>query len=247
LSQTGTLQSTDPGELNVKQGTTYIIESVNKSGSLVSTNPGSSSVLLGVGYVVNNVSFTGAYVTPPASTNPGESNVKNGVTYLYQGVSQTGALVSTNPGAGNVKKGVEYTIENVDYEGSFISGLNANSGNFSPVPQMSGAMLSYFQNMVFTVVEKSTTAFQAVEVGTEVNFRGVFQPAGARVLHMKPEGQRMWKWFIVHSNIQLPLEPDDVITYLGTQYRIKSDKNYELYGYYEYEIIEDYTGSGPET
>jgi hypothetical protein len=244
-SFTGAYLTTNPGVANVKSGTTYVYAGVSLTGTLLSTNPGSTNVVTGVSYTINSVGFVGVYEIPPESTDPGVANVKLGTTYLFEGVSKVGSLTSINPGVGNVKKGVDYTINSVDFEGTFISGLNPNSGNFSPVPQVQGAMLNYFQNMQFVVVEKSVEGFQNAEVGTEINFRGVFQPAGPRVLQMKPEGQRTWKWFIVHSNRELPLQPDDVIDYKGVQYRVKSDKNYALYGYYEYEIIEDWTGAGP--
>lgn len=122
--------------------------------------------------------------------------------------------------------------------------LNASAGG---VPNVSGAMQGWFQPMIFETVSKAVGAFQAIEVGTETEFMGVWQPYGPRQLNMLPEGQRLWKWFTVHSTVALGLVPDDVIKYLGTQYRVKSDKDYSLYGYYEYELIEDFTGAGPET
>ena len=62
---------------------------------------------------------------------------------------------------------------------------------------------------------------------------------------MKPEGQRAWKWFSVHADPSLSLTPDEVITYQSTQYRVKGKTDYTGYGYIYYELIEDYTGSGP--
>lgn len=120
--------------------------------------------------------------------------------------------------------------------------LNANSGT---LPDVSGAMLDYFQPMVFGVVVKTVQNFQAVETKTSVNFQGVWQPLSERQLMMKPEGQRQWKWFWLHAEPSLVLEPDSIITYLGIQYRVMTQKDYRLYGYLEYHLVDDYTGSGP--
>lgn len=120
--------------------------------------------------------------------------------------------------------------------------LNQMQGS---VPNVSGAMLDWFQQVTFMVVTKTTTAFQVVEAGAAIVFWGVVQPLTGRKLEIKPEGQRNWNWIWVHSQIQLPLTTDDVIQYLGIQYRVMGQKDYSLYGYYEYELVEDYTNSGP--
>lgn len=120
--------------------------------------------------------------------------------------------------------------------------LNTRAGS---VPDVSGAMLDYFQPMVFGVVDTETVGFQSVQTQTQVSFQGVIQPLTERQLMLKPEGQRAWSWFWVHADPTLTLEVDSVITYLGVQYRVMSHKDYRLYGYVEYHLVEDWTGSGP--
>lgn len=120
--------------------------------------------------------------------------------------------------------------------------LGQNSGT---VPDMSDVLTNWFQPMVFTKIVKEVINFQNVETPTEVDFQGVWQPLSAQKLMMKPEGQRKWSWFQVHAYTNLQLEPDEVITYLGIQYRVMARYNYDLYGYLEYHLILDYTGSGP--
>jgi hypothetical protein len=120
--------------------------------------------------------------------------------------------------------------------------LNANAGN---VPNMGGALRGWFQPMVFGIVEKTVQNFQVVETMVNVGFQGVWQPLSAKRLMMKPEGQQAWSWFWLHCDPSLKLNNDQVVNYLGTQYRVMNLKNEELYGYLEYELIEDYTGSGP--
>lgn len=120
--------------------------------------------------------------------------------------------------------------------------LNSNSGT---LPQLDDALLDYFQPMIFGVVAKSVQNFQLVETVVQVNFQGVWQPLSGRELAMKPEGQRQWKWIQVHADPSLTLKTDQIITYLGVQYRVMAQKDYRLYGYVEYHVVNDFTGSGP--
>lgn len=120
--------------------------------------------------------------------------------------------------------------------------LDARAGT---VPDVSDAMFDWFQPMTFEPVGKVVSGFQVVETATPVNFLGVWQPLTERALQLKPEGQRAWSWFWVHAEPSLVLEVDDVVQYLGVQYRVMTHKDYRLYGYVEYHLVTDWTGSGP--
>lgn len=120
--------------------------------------------------------------------------------------------------------------------------LNKRTGS---VPNVSGAMLDWFQPMTFDVVVKTTEGFIVYEEATPLDFQGVWQPLSGRQLLMKPEGQRDWNWFWLHAEPSIQLSTDDVVVYLGVQYRVMTMKEYDLYGYREFHLVEDYTGAGP--
>lgn len=122
--------------------------------------------------------------------------------------------------------------------------LNVQTGT---IPNLSGALQDWFQPMVFMPVVKETVGFQVIETGDPISFRGVIQPMSGRALEQKPEGERGWTWWLLHSDTALPLDVDDVVTYLGVQTRIMRMKPFGIYGYYEYELVQDWTGSGPVT
>jgi len=122
--------------------------------------------------------------------------------------------------------------------------LNANSGT---VPDMADTMMDWFQLMTFGVITKTVSAFQLVEDVVNVTFHGVIQPLSGRQIEMKPEGQRQWNWIMVHSDLTLKLEIDDIIIYLGKQYRVQNSKDYSLYKYFYYELVEDWEQAGPPT
>lgn len=113
------------------------------------------------------------------------------------------------------------------------------------MPDVSGAMLDYFQPMTFTLLTKTATGFEAVETGTPINFRGLIQPSTDRKLAMLPEGQRSWTWLELHAETVLQLQTDDVVLYQGVQTRVMTRKDYSLYGYNHYTLVQDWTGAGP--
>lgn len=114
------------------------------------------------------------------------------------------------------------------------------------VPNVNAAMTNWFQPMTFGIVSKTIGGFQAVETMTKVSFQGVIQPLSAQRLYLKPEGQRAWTWLLLHADPSLILEVDSVVTYRGVQTRVMARKDYRIYGYVEYELVQDWTSSGPE-
>ena len=113
------------------------------------------------------------------------------------------------------------------------------------VPDVSGALQDYFQAMTFTFVKKQSVGFQGLETPLPVNFQGVVQPFSERQLLLKPEGERAWTWLTLHAEPSLILQVDDVVEYYGKQTRIMSRKDFSLYGYVEYTMVQDWAGSGP--
>lgn len=125
--------------------------------------------------------------------------------------------------------------------------LNTQSGS---IPNMGTALLDWFQYITFGQITKTTVGFQVSEALMNINFWGIVQPLSGRQLNMKPEGQRKWNWIEVFAQASpagavLDLSIDDVIVYLGIQYRVMTRRQYALYSYVYYEFAQDYTGSVP--
>lgn len=113
------------------------------------------------------------------------------------------------------------------------------------IPDVSGAIFDTFQPMVFETIVKTVQNFQVVETPTLYNILGNWIPFSPRQLLLKPEGQRAWSWYTCFAQWGLELTTDQVIKYEDKQYRVMGKKNFKLHGYVEYELIEDWTGSGP--
>lgn len=121
--------------------------------------------------------------------------------------------------------------------------LNVATGT---IPNVSGALQGWFQPMTFEPVVKESIGYEVVETGDPIYFRGVIQPADARNLDIKPEGEQAWTYFMLHSDVSLQLQVDDVVLYLGVQTRVFQRKDYSIYGYLTYILGQDYTNSGPQ-
>jgi hypothetical protein len=127
--------------------------------------------------------------------------------------------------------------------------LNAASYPISTVsgtlPNMMDGMADWFQPMIFEPTIKNETGYQVVENALPIVFRGVIMPFKDRELWIKPEGERAWTWLHLFSDPQLELLVDQVVIYLGVQTRVMALKNYAIYGFMEYQLVQDWLGSGP--
>lgn len=113
------------------------------------------------------------------------------------------------------------------------------------VPDVSGALQSYMQPMVFEKIGKIVNGYQVIEIGDPINFQATIQPFNKRQLLLLPEGQRAWTWWEMVAQIGIPLQVDDVVLYLGKQTRVMARINNSLYGYWDFFLVQDWTGAGP--
>lgn len=124
-SLTGTDLSTDPGQNNVTNLTSYFINSVPKIGTFTpncsSIPPVPGDVRQGIIYAVDAVGYIGTLNLPAASV------VQSGIS--FDNSTKIGTLYSTDPGAINVANGVQYVINNA----SFTGVLNAITNYFKEV------------------------------------------------------------------------------------------------------------------
>lgn len=114
--------------------------------------------------------------------------------------------------------------------------------NPGTLPNMGGALLNWFQKMVFTVVTKriNPDTFLVEEVQVQCEAMAVKQPLQAEKIQMKPEGQRHWRWEMLHALPDLVLKIDDIVRIGATPYRVMERFPYSEYGFVEYHITQDY-------
>lgn len=121
-----------------------------------------------------------------------------------------------------------------------MNGKDFKIGAQSNLPDVSDALLDWFQNMTFDLITKAITDYDLTETATTISTKGVRQPFSAQQLSIKPEGQRAWKWETLHCLPNVKLNPDDIVVFNGVRYRVMEKLDYSEYGYLEYHIIQDY-------
>ena len=127
-----------------------------------------------------------------------------------------------------------------------MNGKDFKIGARSNLPDVSDALLDWFQNMTFDLITKAITDYDLTETATTISTKGVRQPFSAQQLSIKPEGQRAWKWETLHCLPNVKLNPDDIVVFNGVRYRVMEKLDYSEYGYLEYHIIQDYTAATNE-
>lgn len=122
--------------------------------------------------------------------------------------------------------------------------FNANSLTLDKItgslPNVSGALLDWFQPITFVIIKKTTVNFKLVEERSNYTFMGVVESQTPQQLQMKPEGQRSWNYLNIWSLPNVSLKIDDIFCYQGKDYRVLSKNDWSQYGYAEFECVEDY-------
>lgn len=109
------------------------------------------------------------------------------------------------------------------------------------LPNMADVITSWEYVINAFFIKKENIEYETQETKTAISFKGIIQPASYKELQLKPEGERAWGWFILHTKKDFKL--DDIIEIEKKRYRIMSKKSYNIqgiYGYWEYQLLEDY-------
>lgn len=122
-----------------------------------------------------------------------------------------------------------------------LSELNSN------LPNMATTLEGWFQKIIVGLITKTIVNNRTVETSTDYETRGVKQPFSPEQLEIKPEGERSWKWFMLHCQPSLQLQTDDIVTIKGQCYRVNDKLGFDEYGYLQYELVDDYKTTIPPT
>lgn len=123
------------------------------------------------------------------------------------------------------------------------SDLTQNLGN---LPDMNDAIRSTFQLLTFDVINKTILPGGLLqETTTPVQFYGAVNVHIPTPLDIAAHGQRAWSMKDCHSDIAVQLANDNVVIYLGVQYRVQGYSDYTRFGYQGFQLILDYENAGP--
>ena len=114
----------------------------------------------------------------------------------------------------------------------------------SGLPDVGASIQELLQPVKASYVQKQQIAGYTQEVLIEVDTKASIQP-NLQPLKMLPEGQRKWRYFTVYALSNLDLQPDEIFTIKGINYRILGKTDWKEYGFISYECIEDYNLNAP--
>ena len=124
--------------------------------------------------------------------------------------------------------------------------INAKDKKLSEIngdlPNVYNSLLNWYQKMTLKRIEKKVIDAKEVEIETSFNSLGLIEPMKPQEISMKPYGQRAWKWnnlFTTTADFRV----EDVIDFRGTRFRVLNKIDFSIYGYFKYELVEDYDAS----
>jgi hypothetical protein len=105
-------------------------------------------------------------------------------------------------------------------------------------PDVSAAFMEWTETLVFYPLRKTQSDGETVETQIiPVIFAGNLQPMPERKVLLKPEGERLWKWWELLSKQYIPL--DSVVKDRQSKsYRVMDVKDWHQAGYYWYQLTE---------
>lgn len=126
------------------------------------------------------------------------------------------------------------------------NGKNLKLNNInSSLPNMSNTITGWFLNITLEVVERVMDGADFIEKTTQIiNTKGVVQPLSDEQLKIMPEGTRSWEWLMLHCLPNVDLKTNQFIKYDGVKYKIMGRKDYNKYGYIQYNLLEAYRTNG---
>lgn len=111
----------------------------------------------------------------------------------------------------------------------------------SLMPQMGGTLSGWKQKLTLEVVSQQVVDGFPTNVYTPISFEGTVQPLSPQKIRLKPEGKWSWVWLQIHcTTTSVALKTNDRIRFAGKFYVVDGILDYNLNGYIEYHVVEDF-------
>ena len=107
-------------------------------------------------------------------------------------------------------------------------------------PNMGSAIAGFTQVCPVQILRTVLVAGEAVKQAHTVTAATSIQPLSAQRIAMKPEGERAWKWWMIHTFTDLYAKVGDILEITGVGYRLMACTDYSAAGYRMFEAVEDY-------
>lgn len=115
--------------------------------------------------------------------------------------------------------------------------INQNVGG---LPDVSAAVMMLLQPVtVDLVIQQLINGYYKPIRNLTVNTQASIQPL-PQELAVKMEGERNWRWSLIHILPNVILNNNDLITLFGVQYKVMKKENWFQYGYIDYYVVEGF-------
>jgi hypothetical protein len=125
--------------------------------------------------------------------------------------------------------------------------INANAltlqQNVGGLPDVSAAVMTLLQPVsVDLVFQQMINGYYKPIKNLTVNTQACIQPL-PQELAIKMEGERNWRWNLIHILPNVDLNNNDLITLFNIQYKVMKKENWAKYGYLTYIVVENFTNA----
>ena len=111
--------------------------------------------------------------------------------------------------------------------------------NVGGLPDVSAAVMMLLQPVtVMTVTQQLINGYYK-PINQTIGTQASIQPL-PQELAIKMEGERSWRWSLIHILPNVILENNDLITLFGIQYKVMKKENWAQYGYIDYFVVEGF-------
>lgn len=111
--------------------------------------------------------------------------------------------------------------------------------NVGGLPDVSAAVMTLLQPVTaMTVTQQLINGYYKPVVQT-IQTQASIQPL-PQELAIKMEGERNWRWSLIHILPNIILDNNDLITLFGVQYKVMKKENWAQYGYVDYYVVEGF-------
>ncbi len=125
---------------------------------------------------------------------------------------------------------------------------NANKGtlqnNVGGLPDVSAAVEYLLQPVSVDIVIQQMINGYYQPIARRIDTQASVQPM-PQELAIKMEGERNWRWSLIHILPNVDLQNNDFITLFGIKYKVMKRENWFQYGYILYSVVEGFQQEQP--